>query len=138
MMTETDGFVETLAAFEFEGNALLSAVLLDDLGGDAGTLDGGSTNGGVLAVVHEENLGKLDFVVSLHREFVDTDGVTFLDAVLLTAGFENCVGHGWSVAKKLRTKISKPDHSWPARGGNSSQTHETGKVFLKIIRFISH
>jgi len=93
-MTEADGLVKTLTAFEFEGNALFSTMLLDDLGGDAGAFDGRSTNGGVLTIVDEEDLGEFDFVVSLHGKLVDTNGVTFLHAVLFTAGFENCVGHG--------------------------------------------
>ena len=39
MMTETNGFVETFATLEFEGNALLSAMLLDNLSGDAGSIN---------------------------------------------------------------------------------------------------
>lgn len=99
MVAKTDGLVKTLAALKFEGNAFLSAMLLDDLGRDACSFDHWGTKSCVLTIVHEENLAELDFVVSFHGELVDTEGVAFLHAVLFTAGFENCVGHGWVSAK---------------------------------------
>jgi hypothetical protein len=99
MMTETNGFVETFATLEFEGNALLSAMLLDNLSGDAGSINGGSSNLGVFTIIHEKNFGELNLVVSTYRKLVDTDRITFLNAVLFTAGFENCVGHGCGLAK---------------------------------------
>ncbi len=92
-MTKTDSLVEALTALEFEGDAFLSAMLLDDLGGDSSTFNGRSTDGGVFTIVHEEDLAELDLFISLHGELVDTESVAFLHAVLLTAGFENCVGH---------------------------------------------
>jgi hypothetical protein len=99
MMTETNGFVETFATLELEGNAFFSAVLLDNLCGDARSINDGSSNLGVFTIVHEKNLGELNLVVSTYRKLVDTDRITFLNAVLFTAGFENCVGHGCSLAK---------------------------------------
>jgi hypothetical protein len=99
MMTEANGFVETFATLEFEGNALLSTMLLDNLSGDARSINGGSSNLGVFTIVHEKNFRELNLLVSTYRKFVDTDRITFLYAVLFTAGFENCVGPGCSVAK---------------------------------------
>ena len=64
-------------------------MLLDDLGENAGAFNSRGTNLGGGTIVDEENLTELDFVISCHRELVDTDGVTFLHAVLFTAGFEN-------------------------------------------------
>ena len=93
MMAESDRFVESLAALEFESNAFFAAVLFDDLSGDSGSVNSRSSHLGAGSVVHEEDFAELDLVTSGHGKFVDTDGVTFLHAVLLTAGFENCVGH---------------------------------------------
>ena len=93
MVAEADGFMEALTALELEGDAFFPAMLLDDLSGDSCTFYGGSTYGGVLTVIQEEDLAELDLFICLHREFIDTEGVAFLHAVLFTAGFENCVGH---------------------------------------------
>ena len=102
VVTETDGLVETLAALEFEGDAFLSAMLLNDFGENACAFNSGSSDLGAGTIVDEEDLTKLDFVVSCHWELVDTDGVSFLHAVLFTAGFENCVGHDSGQLKFLR------------------------------------
>ena len=99
MMTKTNGFVETFATLELEGNALLSAVLLDNLGGDACSINDGSSNLGAFTIVHEKNFGEINLVVSTYWKLVDTDRITLLDAILFTAGLENCVGHGCSLAK---------------------------------------
>ena len=93
MVAESDRFVESLATLEFESDAFFAAVLFDDLIGDSGSVYNRSSHLGAGSVVHEENFAELDLVTSSHGKFVDTDGVTFLHAVLLTAGFENCVGH---------------------------------------------
>ncbi len=95
MMAETDGFVEALAAFEFEGNTLRSTVLFDDFGSHTGSFDSWSANFGVGAVVDEENFAKFDGIVRIDRKAINADGITFLDAVLFSASFENCVGHGY-------------------------------------------
>lgn len=93
MVAEADGLVVPLTALELECDTLFTAVLLDDLGGDAGAVNNRSAHFGVGSVIDEENFAELDFVVSGHRKLVDTDGVAFRDAILFTAGFENCVGH---------------------------------------------
>lgn len=104
MATEADCFVETFAALEFEGNALDAAVLFDDLGGDPCSFENGTSDLGVGTVIDKENVAKLDFIVSLDGKFVDTDGVSFLDAVLFSAGFEDCVCHD---GKRKRFKPPK-------------------------------
>ena len=93
VVAESDRFVESLATLEFESDAFFAAVLFDDLSGDSGSVNSRSSHLGVGTVVHEENFAELDLVTSGHGKFVDTDGVAFLHSVLLTAGFENCVGH---------------------------------------------
>ncbi len=99
---EADRLVVPLTTLEFEGDALFSAVLLDDLSGHACARDGWSTNLGGRTVVDEEDLTEFDFFVSSYRKFVDTDGVAFRDAILLTAGFKDCVGHvEWELGMNL-------------------------------------
>lgn len=93
VVAEADCFVETFAALEFEGDAFFATMLFYDFGGDACAFDGRCTNSGVASVIYEEDFTKLDFLVCDDGKLVDTDGVTFLHAVLLTAGFKNCVGH---------------------------------------------
>jgi len=94
VVTETDGFVETFTALELERDTLFSAVLLDDFSGNACTFDDRSAYFGGRAIVHEENLAEVDLIISRHRQLIDADCVAFLDAVLFSAGFEDCVGHG--------------------------------------------
>ena len=111
VMAEADRLVETFTALELEGDAFFTAVLLDDLGSDASALNSWSTNLGVVTIVHEENLAELDFFVRSDGKLIDTDGVTFLNAVLLTASFENCVGHGLVSAKIGRRKRASQNRS---------------------------
>lgn len=94
VVAEADCLVKSLAALEFEGHAFLAAMLFNDPGGDARTLDGGSPDLGLAAIMDEEDLAEPDFLISFHGKLVDTDGVACRDAVLLAAGFEDCVGHG--------------------------------------------
>jgi hypothetical protein len=90
---EADRLVVTLTTLELESNAHFAAELLDDLSGHTCAGDGGSTNCGGGTVVDEENLTEFNFFVSSYRKFVDTNSVAFRDAILLTAGFKDCVGH---------------------------------------------
>lgn len=93
VMTETDRFVEAFTALEFECDTFFTTVLLDDLSGNACSVYGWCANLGVRTVAHEENFAKINFFVSSDRELINTDCVAFRDAVLFSAGFENCVGH---------------------------------------------
>ena len=92
MAAEALGLVETLAALELEGNALGSAMLLDHLGGDTGAIDERGTQLDAAAFTDHEDVeseGRIDFGV----ELLDVDLVALLDAVLFTAGFDDCVRH---------------------------------------------
>ena len=56
MATEALGLVEALAALELEGNALLAAELLDDLGGHRSTRNEGSTDFDRFAFAAKQNV----------------------------------------------------------------------------------
>jgi hypothetical protein len=91
---ETFGLVESLAALEFESDAFRATELADDLRGDGRTGDGRSTDLHAVAFADEKNLVKGDFGIDGNVELLDVEFVALLDAVLFTAGFDHCVGHG--------------------------------------------
>src|SRR6478735_10317056 len=87
---EADGLVETLAALEFEGNALGSAVLVDHLCGHGSTFHERSADFHGIPFADEQNV-KLDFGIDFGIELFDVELGAFLNAVLFTAGFDHCV-----------------------------------------------
>jgi tRNA threonylcarbamoyladenosine biosynthesis protein TsaE len=93
MTAEALGLVETLAALELEGNALRSAELGDNLGGNAGASDRRSTNLDAATFTDKESF-EGDDGIQFGIELLDVDLVSLLNAVLLTACFDHCVGHG--------------------------------------------
>lgn len=85
----------TFAALEFEGDAFRSAELVEDLGGHGCTINQGFADGGVGTIIDEKDLDEANFVIHLDVEFFDIELVALLHAVLLTAGFDDCVGHNF-------------------------------------------
>ena len=89
----------TLPALELEGDLFRRPELIHDSGGDRGTLDNRSPYRGSGPVIEEENLAELDLLVDFGVELLYLQLVSFLDAILLSAGFEYCVGHGAGVKR---------------------------------------
>jgi hypothetical protein len=87
------GFVMTLAALELKGDALRSAELVEDLGGHGRTINQGFAYGGAGTIIDEKDLDEANFVIHLDVEFFDIEHIALLHAVLLAAGFDDCVGH---------------------------------------------
>lgn len=87
------GLVVALAPLELEGDALFAAVLIDDLCGDRSAINGrGADLEGFTFTDHEGV--ELHFGINIGIELLDVETSSFLNAVLLTAGFDHCVGHG--------------------------------------------
>lgn len=112
---ESFGFVKALTAFEFEGDALGSAVLADDLSGHRSTFHGGSADFNGLAFADDQRI-ELDFRIHRGVEFLDVEFGALLDAVLFTAGFDHCVGHGriWEMVEPP-VWAGRGDHHGPTR-----------------------
>lgn len=121
---EALGLVEALAALELEGHALRAAELVYNLRSDRATFDEGRADRHGLAFAAEQNLAEGDFGIDFGIEFLDVEGVACLDAVLFTACFDYCVGHG-RVGKSL---------SASGRAGNPPRYHPACKDFLNQIR----
>jgi hypothetical protein len=102
MTAEALGFVEAFAAFEFESDALRSAELVNHLGGDFSTLDEWGADSNTVTLATENYLAENDFGIDFCFEFLDVELVTLLDAVLFTACFDYCVGHGRDWKEFLR------------------------------------
>jgi len=122
--TEADGLVETLAALELEGNAFRTTVLSNYLGLDGSTSDGRCANLYAVAFANEKDLVEGDFGIDCEVELLDIEFVAFLNAVLLTAGFDHCVGHG-RMGNKVRP---------PGMGGRGDHHGTTGcaRFFYEI------
>ena len=94
MATEAFGFVEALAALEFEGDTFGAAELADDLGDDGCAFDGRCADFDGVTLADQKHLAEGDFGIDCGVELFDVELVALLDAVLFTAGFDHCVGHG--------------------------------------------
>ena len=90
----TDGAVITFAALKLEGDYLLILVLIDDLGLNRGSRYVRGTKGDLVAVHDEEDIAESGLFAGFDSELLDTQDVSFGDAVLLAAGLDDCVGHG--------------------------------------------
>ena len=84
----------TLAALEFESGDFLGAMLVDHGSRDAGTLDDRIADFGRGTVTNHEHFAERSLAADLDVNFFYVDFVALLDFILLSAGFENCVGHG--------------------------------------------
>lgn len=92
--TETFGFMEAFTALEFESNALWSAKLIDNLRLHSGSTNEWSTDCHIVAFTTKQNFGEFNYGIDFCIELLDIEFVAFLDAVLFTACFDYCVGHG--------------------------------------------
>lgn len=70
---------------------LLALAVLDDLGLDGGAFNDGSSELGAVVADNSQDLVKNDFVAIVDVELFDKEDVALSDAVLLTAGLDNCV-----------------------------------------------
>ena len=87
------GLVVALAPLELEGDALFAAVLIDDLCGDRSAINGGGANFERFTFADHEGI-EFHFGIDIGIKLLDVETSSFLNAVLLTAGFDHCVGHG--------------------------------------------
>ena len=72
---------------------LLAAAVLHHIGGNDCAVHGGSAENGVFTVNNGQNLVKLYCVAGLYVQLLNEDDVALRNAVLLAAGFDNCVLH---------------------------------------------
>src|SRR5262245_28740406 len=87
-----------LAAPQLENNDLLGAVLAEDFGAHARTLDEGLADfGGVAA--HEQHLIESQLVARVSGELFDAELLPLGDAVLLATRLDDCV-HERSLSQK--------------------------------------
>jgi hypothetical protein len=87
------GFVETFAAFEFEVDHFLVAVLVEHGGCDGGSFDEGITDAVFAVGAIEEDLIEGDGATNFSVEFLDVEFDALGHAVLFTASFDDCESH---------------------------------------------
>ena len=84
-----DGLVIALAAFHFERQLLLAALVFDDIRHDGGTGDGGRADGKLAFVVDEQHAIKRDRLARLDFKAFDFELVAGGDAILFATCFYN-------------------------------------------------
>src|SRR5690348_15009475 len=84
-----------LAAAEFHDAHLVGAAVTAHLGGDAGAGDGRRANGDALAFADQQHLVEGDRGIGFGIQFFDAKDCALLDAVLATAGENDCVHDVW-------------------------------------------
>lgn len=124
---ESLGLVEALAALEFEGDALGSAELAEHFCGDRRAIDDRGTDAHIAAFTDEQGV-EADFRIQGGIELFDIELGAWFDAVLLAAGFDDCVGHGrigwgvrWGRGPEIRPR-GPGGHHGPTAGA---------RIFLK-------
>ena len=82
-----------LAFFGFvsENGYLLGLAVLQDLSGNAGALNYGGTDNGLAVLTYDSYLLELDVGILFSVQFLNENDVAFGHAVLLTAGYDDCV-----------------------------------------------
>lgn len=91
---EAFGFVKAFAALEFESNAFRATELIDHFRCDAAACDEWGADSHAVTFAAKQNFVERDFGIDSRFEFLDVELVTLFDAVLFTACFDYCVGHG--------------------------------------------
>lgn len=76
---------------EFDHLDLRRAAVAGHLGGDTPSFHMRRADMGFLLVCHQQNAVEFDLVARFARESLHPDDVARLDAVLLAAGFDDCV-----------------------------------------------
>jgi hypothetical protein len=97
-----DGPMVAFAALELKGDDLVVLELLDDFGLHAGSREKRCAEVYLVTVDDQENVAESGFFAGFGIEFLDTQDISFGDAVLLAAGLDDCVGHGKSLEKGVR------------------------------------
>jgi hypothetical protein len=87
------GFVETLAALELEIDHFLIAVLIKHGGGDGGPFHVRIAHAVFAVGAVEEDLIQGDGAANFSIEFLDVEFDALGNAVLFTAGFDDCESH---------------------------------------------
>src|SRR4051794_24044890 len=108
-----DGAVITFAAAILERDDLLVFALLDDFTGDSRTFDERAPVGSLVAVAVKKHVRKHALFAGFLIEEIDIDYVSFRDAMLSAACFDNCVSH---------------TRSWVLSGGKAAQIHTDGAL----------
>jgi hypothetical protein len=98
----TDGAVITFASLELESDDLLILVLFDDFSFHTGSGNKRETKVDLIATNDEEDITESGFFAGFGIELLDTQNISFGDAVLFAAGLDDCVGHGKSLEKGVR------------------------------------
>ena len=88
-MTGTALTARILAPALLEGDDLVAAGMLEHLAGHHGAGDGGGADLRAIAA-EQQHFAELDHLARLGRDAVDPDHILSHDAVLLTAGFDDC------------------------------------------------
>src|SRR3954452_13644249 len=101
--TVADRAVIAFPAAIFESDDLLVLALLDDFTCDRRTLDERGAVGQVLAISEQQNIREDTFFTDFSIQEVHVDDVTFCDAMLSAAGFDNCECHGLEKVGKSHT-----------------------------------
>src|SRR3954468_7691043 len=102
------GAVIAFPAAILEGDDFLVLALLDDFAGDSRAFDERAAVGGLVAVAVKKDIGEHAFLAGFLIEEIDIDDVTFRDAMLSAASFDNCVSH-------TKSRVNKP-------GGKAAQS----------------
>src|SRR3954470_3314017 len=109
LLTVTGAAAVAALGLELEHAQLRAALVADDLGLDGGGPEALGVEDGVSVTGHQERR-QLDGRADVVGETLDQKGLTLLDAVLLAAGLDDCVGHGlralfrdFGVGRGLRT-----------------------------------
>src|SRR3954468_9716859 len=87
----------------FESDDLLVLALLDHFTGNGGAFDQRRSMGQVLAVREKQDVRENTFFTDFSIQEVYVDDVTFCDAMLSAAGFNNCECHGLEKVGKSHT-----------------------------------
>src|SRR2546423_7475368 len=88
-----DGAVITFPAAIFKGDDFLVLALLHDFARDRGAFDERSPMGDLVAVAVKKHIREDTFFAGFLIEEIDIDDVSFRDAMLSAASFDNCVSH---------------------------------------------
>src|SRR3978361_78386 len=100
----SDGPVITFPAAIFESDAFLVLTLFDDFSRDGRAFDQRRAVGQVFTVAMEQDIREDTFFANFSIKEVDIDDVSFCDAMLSAAGFDNCVSHGLGKVGKSHTE----------------------------------
>ncbi len=124
MTAETNRFMETFAAFEFESDTFRATELIDHLRCDAAACDEWGADGHAVTFAAKKNFAECDFGIDSRFEFLDVEFVTLFDAVLFTACFDYCVGH---------SRLGKSCLSAIGAGAESTMNRPTLQEFFECF-----